>query len=445
MKGYRYSFRTLPVMLIFVFLFVSFAFSKDFETAAPETVGMSSNRLARIDSILAKAVEQQRVKGVVAMIAKNSKVTYYKAFGEMDDGRPMQKDTIFRICSMSKPITAVAVMMLWEQGLFTLDDPIANYIPEFKDMKVLVMDKNAEKGYRLDPAKRPITIRQLLSHTSGLTYGFIGWPVIAQCYVDNDVSDGFRVTDGTIGDWAKRIAKCPLAFQPGEGWEYGLNLDVLGRFVEVVSGMPFNQFLQKNVFDPLKMKDTSFFVTSEKVRRLAALYEPTMEGGLKKVDRKVVFRSMMTDTQSFVYDPFYGYQGPKTHFSGGAGLHSTASDYLRFCQMLVNGGTLEGARLLSPSTINLMVQNHMGDHIINFSPKGMKYGLGFGVYTDPAAAGSSISKGAYQWLGIYNTKFFVDPTRRVSAVYFTQLFPNMQADDLMKKYETLVQQAIVRE
>ena len=141
-------------------------------------------------------------------------------------------------------------------------------------MKVLVMDKNAEKGYRLDPAKRPITIRQLLSHTSGLTYGFIGWPVIAQCYVDNDVSDGFRVTDGTIGDWAKRIAKCPLAFQPGEGWEYGLNLDVLGRFVEVVSGMPFDQFLQKNVFDPLKMKDTSFFVPADKLpERVAQLLE----------------------------------------------------------------------------------------------------------------------------------------------------------------------------
>lgn len=355
----------------------------------------------------------------------------------------MQKDTIFRICSMSKPVTAVAVMMLWEKGLFTLDDPIANYIPEFKDMQVLVMDKNEEKGYRLDPAEKPITIRQLLTHMSGLSYGFLGWPVIGACYLENDVSDGFRITKGTIGDGVKRLAKCPLLFQPGERFEYGLNFDVLGRFVEVVSGMPFDMFLQTNIFDPLEMKDTSFFVPAEKVGRLAALYEPSMKGGLNKVDKRAA-RSFISDTPSLIYDSLFSSEGPKTYFSGGAGLHSTAADYMRFAQMLANGGILEDARLLSPATVNLMIQNQIGDFTIEFAGKGMKYGLGLGIYSDPVALGSPVAKGSFQWMGIYNTKFFVDPVRNLVMVYLTQLFPNMMAADLLTKIDVLAEQAVVK-
>ncbi|OPY67885.1 MAG: Esterase EstB [Syntrophorhabdaceae bacterium PtaU1.Bin034] len=396
-----------------------------------------------VSALKGALTKQQQIRGAVVLVARNGKVAYQKAFGEMDDGKPMRNNTIFRICSMTKPITAVAVMMLWEQGLFTLDDPIANYIPEFKDMKVLVMDKTAEKGFRLEPAKTPITIRQLLSHTSGLTYGFFAWPVIGQCYVDNDVSDGFRTTSGTIGDGVKRLAKCPLVFQPGESFEYGLNFDVLGRLVEVVSGMPFDKFLQKNVFDPLKMKDTSFFVPAEKVGRLAALYESSPKGGLNKVDKRVT-RGFMTETPSLIYDSLYGYEGPKTYFSGGAGLHSTAADYMRFAQMLANGGTLESARLLSPSTINLMVQNEIGDFVIGFAGKGIKYGLGLGIYADPVANGTLLSKGSYQWMGIYNTQFFVDPGHNLAAIYLTQLFPNLTAPDLMKKLEVLTEQAVVK-
>ncbi len=441
----KVRFTSLGVVVLLLFLFVPPAFSQTPETIGPEGVGISAERLTRMDTVLNNAVKEQRIKGVVAMVARDGKVVYQKAFGEMDDGKPMQKDTIFRICSMTKPITAVAVMMLWERGLFTLDDPIQMYIPEFKDVKVLVMDKNEEKGYRLVPPKRPVTIRQLLSHTSGLTYGFMGWPVVGQCYVDNDVSDGFRVTNGTIGDGVKRLARCPLVFQPGEGGAYGLSFDVLGRFVEVVSGMSLDEFFRKNVFDPLKMRDTAFFVPAGKAGRLAALYEPTGSGGLKRVDRKVTVRGFMSETPSFIYDPFYGYQGPRTYFSGGAGLHSTASDYLRFCQMLANGGTLDGARLLSPTTLGLMIQNHMGKYVIDFEPKGVKYGFGFEVYTNPGAAGASVSKGSYFWAGIYNTNFFIDPQRHLAAVYFTQLFPNMQANDLAEKFETLSEQAIVRE
>jgi CubicO group peptidase (beta-lactamase class C family) len=446
MRSCRYNFRTWPaVILIFVFLFAPFAFSKDFETAVPETVDMSSERLARIDTILTKAVDQQRIKGAVAMVARDGKVTYLKAFGEMDNGKPMQKDTIFRICSMTKPIIAVAVMMLWEQGLFGLDDPIHQYIPDFKDVKVLVMDKNEEKGYRLEPVKQPITIRHLLSHTSGISYGFLAPSVVSQCYLENEVSDGFRVTNGTIGEEVKRLAKCPLLFQPGGGWAYGLNFDVLGYFIEVVSGMPLDKFLQTNIFGPLQMKDTSFFVPADKVPRLAALYEPTMKGGLKKVDRRIVTRGFFSEVQSLRYDPFYGYQGPKTYFSGGAGLHSTASDYLRFCQMMLNGGELHGVRLLSPTTVDFMIQNHIDGYVMVLDPKVQKYGLGFSLYVDPVASASPLPKGSYEWLGIYNTKFYIDPKHHMVAIYLTQLFPNMQVNDLNQKFNVLTQQAIVKE
>jgi len=435
--------KSFVVVLLLLLLCAPSAFSKDTGRTGPEALGMSTERLSRIDSVLSSAVKQQRIKGAVVMVARNGKIAYQKAFGEMDEGKPMRTDAIFRFCSMTKPVTAVAVMMLWEQGLFSLDDPIANYIPEFKDMKVLVMDKNEEKGFRLDPAKTPITIRQLLTHTSGLSYGFFARPVIGQCYLENDVSDGFRITNGTIADGVKRLAKCPLVFQPGEGFEYGLSMDVLGRFVEVVSGMPFDKFLQKNLFDPLKMKDTSFFVPAEKVGRLAALYEPSTKGGLNKVDKRAT-RGAITETPSLIYDSLYGYEGPKTYFSGGAGLHSTAADFTRFAQMLANGGVSEGTRLLSPATVNLMTQNQIGDFTIGFLGRGMKYGLGLGIYADPVALGSPVSKGSYQWGGAYNTLFFVDPVRNLTVVYLTQLFPRWIVVDLFKKIEVLGEQAVVK-
>jgi len=211
------------VLLVVVLLMAPSVYAKKTVISISKSEGISSERLTRIDEHLTRTVQQQRVKGMVAMIARNGKVVYHKAFGEMDDGKPMQKDAIFRICSMSKPITAVAVMMLYERGLIELNDPISKYIPEFKDVKVLVKDKAEEKGYRLEPAKRPITIRHLLSHTSGLTYGFWGQPLVSNFYVENQVSDGLTITEGTIGDGVKRLAKCPLLFHPGEGWEYGLS------------------------------------------------------------------------------------------------------------------------------------------------------------------------------------------------------------------------------
>jgi CubicO group peptidase (beta-lactamase class C family) len=445
MRKRNISFRSLMALMVFILLVAPSIYAKNTATGVSKSEGISSERLARIDAHLTRTVSQQRVKGMVAMIARNGKVVYHKAFGEMDEGKPMQKDAIFRICSMSKPITAVAVMMLYERGLIELNDPIYKFIPEFKDVQVLVKDKAEEKGYKLEPAKRPITIRHLLSHTSGLTYGFWGQPLVSNFYVENKVSDGLSITEGTIAEGVKRLAKCPLLFHPGEGWEYGLSFDVLGYLVEVVSGMPFDRFLQENLFKPLKMKDTFFFVPDEKVPRLAAVYEPKPEGGLAKLERKVVSKGALSATEGLIYDPFYSYQGPKTYFSGGAGLNSTTNDYLRFCQMMLNGGVLDGARILSPTTIELMIGNHMGtlkSWVPAYADEGIRYGLGFMVLIDRYPAALPLPNGSHYWGGFYHTKFYIDPQHKVIGLYFSQIFPTGQVEDVTRKYNVLTQQAI---
>lgn len=445
MKCFKYCLKKIPVLLILLLLSVSFVSAQDLESATPEMVGMSSERLDRINMFFSKIVKDQVMKGAVVRMSRNSKVVYNKAFGEMDDGKGMREDAIFRICSMSKPVTAVAMMILWEQGFFNLDDPLFKFIPEFKDVKVLVTDKSQEKGYRLEPAKSPITIRHLLSHTSGISYGFFSQPVIAQYYLDNKISDGFRITNGTIGEMTKRLAKCPLVFQPGTGWQYGLNFDVLGHVVEVISGIPFDQFLQKNVFDPLKMNDTSFFVPKNKLNRLMALYSPTPKGTLQKLDHQVAARGIVSDIPSMVFDGDYSYKGPKTYFSGGAGLHSTAADYMRFCQMMLNGGELDGKRILSPVTVKLMTQNHIGKYNLDIAPPGVKYGLGYSVVVDKVMSGSIAPEGTYSWSGIYNTSFYIDPKHKMIASFYNQLMPSFHVMGLSKTFEILTQTSIIQE
>jgi len=405
--------------------------------------GLSGERLARIDGLLSQAVQQQRVKGMVALVARNGKVIYHKAFGQMDEGKAMQKDAIFRIASMSKPITAVAVMILWEKGLIELNDPVFKYIPEFKEIKVLQVDSREDKGYRLINPKRPITIRHLLSHTSGISYGFWGQDFFADCYLENKVSDGLSVTEWTLEENIKRLAKCPILFHPGEAWEYGLSSDVLGYLVEKVSGMPFDKFLQENLFGPLKMKDTFFVVPKEKQGRLAAVYEPSAGGGLAKLNRKVVERAALSKTQSLIYDPFYSTSERHKYLSGGAGLHSTVEDYLRFCQMLLNGGKLENTRILSPTTVDLMTNTFMGDYKMWWIPDGgMKYALGVMTITDRQAAAHSLPNGSFYWGGFFHTRFYVDPKHNLIALYFSQIRPYAQVDDVIRKFFNLTQQAV---
>ena len=404
-------------------------------TATPEDVGMSSERLDRIAGSIQEYVRDGRISGGVSLVARHGKVVYLKAVGMADREaqKPMQIDGIFRLCSMTKPITAAAVMILYEEGLFALSDPVSNYLPEFKHMKVLdppwPQDKTSPPGALVD-AKRPITIFQLLTHTSGLTYQ---WNArLGKAYRDANVGSGLNQHEGTIGDAVKRLAALPLLFQPGDSWEYSLSDDVLGRFVEVVSGMPFDQFLAQRLFQPLGMKDTYFFPPQDKVSRLVAAYAYDEQKGLQPI----LDHQVMDGQGGFTYTADYPYRGPHTYFSGGAGLNSTAEDYYRFCQMMLNGGELNGVRILSRKSVELMSQNH-----VQGKTDQLDYGLGFGTKGEPGQLTELGSVGSYYWGGFYYTTFMIDPKEDFIAIFMGQMNPTGGLN-LDSKAITLAYQAI---
>ncbi|MFB3923737.1 MAG: serine hydrolase domain-containing protein [Terriglobia bacterium] len=403
-------------------------------TTSPEEVGLSSERLERIANVIQKGVDDGRIAGGVALVARHGKVAYFQAVGMADREakKPMRTDNIFRICSMSKPITSVAVMMLYEEGRFTLNQPVSDFIPEFKNMKVLdppyPQDKTSPPGALVD-AKRPITIRHLLTHTSGLTYHWN--PRLAKAYTDARMGHGLIQQEGTIGEAVKRLATQPLLFQPGDAWEYSLADDVLGYFVEVVSGMPYDKFLQERIFKPLGMKDTQFFVSDEQRPRLATAYTYYADKGLHPIlDKQIVKEGTLE------YSADYPYRGPRTYFSGGGGLTSTTEDYYRFCQMMLNGGQLDGKRLLSRKSVELISQNHVQGKLDE-----MGYGLGFGVTSEPRFLTELGSVGSYFWGGFYYTSFVIDPKEDMIVVFMGQLHPTggLNLDDKVIRlaYQTI--------
>ncbi len=387
------------------------------QSASPEDEGLSSERLERIAAAIQKNVDDNRIAGGVSLVARHGKVVYFRAVGmaDRDARKPMHTDSIFRLCSMTKPITATAVMILYEEGRFELSDPVSNYLPEFKHMKVLdppwPQDKTSPPGALVD-AKRPITILNLLTHTAGLTYQ--SNPRLGKAYRDAGISGGLLLEDGTIADGVARLAKQPLLFQPGDAWEYSLADDVLGRLVEVVSGMPFDQFLAKRLFQPLGMKDTYFYLPQEKARRLVTAYAYDEAKGL----RPILDHQVLDGEYGFQYTADYPYDGPRKYFSGGGGLSSTAEDYYRFCQMMLNGGTLNGVRILSRKSVELMSQNHAGDMNDTHG-----YGLGFGVKSEPKQLTELGSLGSYYWGGFYYTTFVIDPKEDMVVIFLGQLYP----------------------
>jgi CubicO group peptidase (beta-lactamase class C family) len=417
--------------------FVSSVWAQGLPTAVPEDIGMSSERLLRIDALMQDAVDQRQVSGTVVLIGRQGKIGYFKSFGTMDEGnKPMATDTMFRIASMTKPVTSVAVMMLWEDGRFLLDEPVSKYLSEFKNPMVLVPEESGGAEYHLVPAKREITIRHLLSHTAGITYAFWGRKHLTGLYRDAGVPNGLMHTEGTIADGVRTLASMPLMNHPGEAWEYGLNTDVPGRLVEVVSGMPLDQFFQERIFRPLQMVDTHFFLPADKVNRLAAVYTPNEDGGISKLPGGTI------EIGTTIFTTDYPYEGPMTYFSGGGGLSSTTTDYARFLQMLLNGGELEGVRLLGPKTVDLMTRNHTGDFDVYLRGDGYGFGLGFAVLVDPDKSGRIESKGEYNWGGFFYTKFWVDPKEELIAVMMAQLRPNKQVD-IDKKLRVLTYQTIL--
>jgi CubicO group peptidase (beta-lactamase class C family) len=386
--------------------------------AAPEDVGLSSERLERVGSAIQRSVDDGLIAGGVSLVARHGKIAYFKAVGMADreSKKPMQKDSIFRICSMSKPITSVAVMILYEEGRFTLDDPVSDYLPEFKHMKVLdppwPQDKTSPPGALVD-AKRPITIFQLLTHTSGLTYQ---WNArLGKAYRDAGIGAGLASEEGTIAEGVKKLAAIPLLFQPGDAWEYSLADDVLGRLVEVISGMPFDKFLEERIFKPLGMKDSGFFLPDEKIPRLATAYTYYPDKGLNPI----LPGQVITEESGFSYSADYPARAPRTYFSGGGGLTSTTEDYYRFCQMMLNGGELNGVRIISRKSVELMSQNHVQGKL-----QDQGYGLGFGDVSSARQLTELGSVGSYYWGGFYYTSFMIDPKEDMVIVFMAQLHPD---------------------
>jgi CubicO group peptidase (beta-lactamase class C family) len=389
---------------------VSTAIAQDLPTAKPETVGLSAERLNRIGTGVQHDIDDKRIAGAVTLVVRHGQVAWFKSQGMMDReaSKAMRPDAIFRICSMTKPITSTAVMMLYEEGKFLLDDPISKYLPEFKNPKVLVKPAHGEP-YTI-PANREITIRDLLRHTSGLTYN---WNAdLGQMYTDNKVAHGILPYDGTIADSVKNLAAQPLLFNPGEKWEYSLGVDVLGRLVEVTSGKPLDEFFRTRIFEPLGMKDTYFFPPENKLERLAAAYTYYSDKGLNRFPDTPIVEGPM------IYSADYPYKGAKKLFAGGAGLVSTAMDYARFCQMMLDNGKAGNTRLLSRKTVELMTHDQLG----KIGPE-QGFGLGFGIEGAKAPLDELGTPGEFGWGGFFYTEFSVDPKEQMIVIFMAQLHP----------------------
>lgn len=389
------------------------------EVVAPESVGMSGDRLSRIRTLMNRHIAEKHIPGAIALIARRGKIAYQEAFGmaDVEAGKPMQIDTIHRIYSMSKPVTSVAVMMLYEEGKFQLNDPVAKYLPEFAKMQVGVEEKDPQTGkpttLRTAPAKRPITVQDLLRHTAGLTYGVFG-----DTLVDREYRKVGILREQSLAEFTTHLSKIPLLFEPGTQWNYSVSVDVLGRLVEVLAGEPFDQFLQKRIFTPLEMNDTGFYVPANKKDRLARLYTPTKDG---KIQPSVVCATPEECIQKFP-NAAPSYLEPPGMKSGGGGLVSTTHDYLRFCQMLLNQGQYEGKRLLSRKTIQLMSSDNLGS--IQSTIPGYGFGLGFAVSKAPGEAGMMGSAGEYNWGGAAGTKFWIDPQEELIGLFMIQILPH---------------------
>lgn len=413
-------------------------------TADPGDVGLSDERLERLERVMQEYVDEDQIAGAVSLIARRGRQAHLEAYGvaDVETQRQMETDAIFRIASMSKPITSVAVMMLYEEGHFRLNDPVGRYIPALADLDVLEVTDSVSGSYRRVPARRPVTIRHLLTHTSGITYRFMGdfggsykQRLLSKLYGEAGVTDGLVEHDGDLAGLVEKLGELPLLHQPGEGYSYGLSVDVLGHLVEVVSGMSFDEFLRTRLFEPLGMEDTHFFLPAEKSRRLASVHAPEGEGGIEKVDGRV-------EGEHLVYSSTYTTGEHRTHFSGGAGLSSTARDYARFAQMLLNGGELDGVRILSPVTVDFMTSDHIGDIRSGpVSPGSGGFGLGFGIDGPPNRVGELGSEGAFRWGGFFNTTFWVDRANELVAILMTQIYPN--TTDIQDKFRIMTYQSIV--
>jgi len=398
------------------------AAAKELPTTAPKEVGLSSEKLQRVDEALKDLVDKNKVAGAVVMVVRHGKVAYCRPFGMMDieKKKPMKRDTIFRIYSMTKPITTVAAMMLFDEGKLELDDPVEKYLPEFKDAKV-----HGPEGKLITP-KRPMSVRDLMRHTSGLTYGVFGDTPVDKMYREAKVLN----RDTTLAEMARQLGPIPLVHEPVAKWHYSVATDVLGRVVEVVSEKPLDEFFRERIFKPLDMKDTGFYVPKEKLDRFAANYGPNDKGGLKVIDAPTTSRYL---------------KRPK-RFSGGGGLVSTIRDYTRFCQMLLGGGQLDGERLLRKETVQRMIRNQLPDEVMpigfgNSKRHSVGFGLGFSVVVGQSPWDTAAAVGEYGWGGAASTHFWISPKHDLFVVTLQQYMPFTHA--IERTVKPLVYGAVV--
>ncbi len=412
----------LPVVLLFL---ISFSCNRDeaLTEALPASVRVSQERLDRIDRMLRQSIDSSWIAGAVGFIARDGKIVYNKSFGIRDNETKaaLQSDDIFRIASQTKAITSVAVMMLFEEGKFLLDDPISKYIPSFANPTVLDKFNEKDSTFTTVPAFREVTIRDLLTHTSGIDYAGIGSDKMRAIYAKADIPGGFGTDKMVLGDKMQALGKMPLVHQPGERFTYGLNVDVLGYLVEVLSGESLDQYFSNHIFEPLGMSDTYFYLPASKADRLV------------KVSMEDEDHQLINVPSDFVDYPLI----KGTYYSGGAGLSSTIKDYAIFLQMLLNNGEYNGKKLLSRRTVELMTCNQIGDLSLGKD----KFGLGFQITTADGQARSGVSEGSFAWGGYFATTYWADPKEHLVCLLFMQQSP-LTHGEIQDKFRVLVYQSL---
>lgn len=421
----------LFVVTIFVSCFLLQA-QQVLKPGPPEQNHFSAERLQKIDKLVQQYIDSNWISGAIAIVAKNGNIVYHKAMGydDKEKNKPLQKDAIWRIASQTKAITSVAVMMLYDDGKILLNEPISRYLPEFKKPVVLDKFNPADSTYTTIPAKREITIRDLLTHTSGVGYAQIGSETMNAIYAKAGVVGGIGLKGGLLADNIKKLGRLPLVHQPGEKFTYGLNTDILGYLVEVVSGLSLDRFFRKNIFDPLGMKDTYFYIPKEKQSRLAMLHSDDKS-------KHVVNTSEIISVNGTFYRDYPILDGG-SFYSGGGGLVSTAYDYAIFMQMLLNGGDYNGKHLLSKNAVRLMTMSQTSQIENGHS---IKFGLGFQVVTDGDAATNVTSPGTFSWGGMFASSYWIDPKEKIVAQFVLQQYP-FSHGDIAEKFKVAVYGAL---
>lgn len=384
-------------------------------------VGFSAERFNVLDSFVHAKIADGTLPHMVTLVARGGKIVHHKSYGEMAPGKPMTTDAIFRIASQTKAIVTVGLMKLFERGHFLLDDPVSNYIPSFANAEILLEYNQEDSAYTTEPAKGPITIRHLLTHTAGIPYGH-------PLYLQQNVPMLNTLENQKLAEVISGVGDLPIMHEPGEKFTYGINTDIIGYLIEVLSEKPLDTYLQDEIFEPLGMQDTYFYLPEDKKDRLVSLYtKPSPDSELK-----------LSDHPS---NTVYPIEGAKTYFSGGAGLVGTIQDYASFCQMLVNGGEFNGNRILAPKTIEMMTRNQIGD--LEVWDRKNKFGLGFEIMTEAGVQELPGSVGAYKWGGAYATDYFIDPQEELIFLFYTNIHPFHYYDELFHRCRIMTYAAMV--